>query len=236
MGTPIHQLLAIALSFAMILISSPSSLLAQDTQLSNAEISQIVEIIADGCHCKSDGRGCDSTGVYVAPFGFSIVNVKPAARTKKTGTFKITGRTQPNYILAKNITTTDVSALIGEMAKESKDTNTEARLLAIASAVNTLRVIESASYAVIKSQCHTNNPLNYAKDHHRTKPVRDAPPVSFARGEIFVKWNLQLLRQPTVDDFKKVVVEIIKYSQDQSDDHFIKSVETLEKMIAANPV
>lgn len=199
-------------------LMSSTSVGATIPTITNTEIGQIVEVETRGCHCQgSGGRDCDSTGTYVAPYGFSIVSVNPITRASTRGNFRITNQTQPGYIYLKDVSSADVSVLLTRMAEQTKDSDTAIRLFAIAATVNTLRLIHSSTHAQIDMVCH-------AESHRVTWGGHD-------NGNIGVDLAVTLVRQPAVDDFNKVMLELIKYTQEPSDSKLDAIVDLLDKLV-----
>jgi len=73
---------------AILLSAAVSPAFGQVPAITSTEIGQIVQIQTRGCHCQgSGGHDCDATGVYTAPYGFSVVSVKELSRANTRGTF-----------------------------------------------------------------------------------------------------------------------------------------------------
>lgn len=195
---------------------------AQVPTITDTTIGQIVQLQTRGCHCQgSGGRDCDSTGVYTAPYGFSIASIKEIPRANTRGNFQITEQTQPGYIYVKDTSQANMSVILENMAKDTSDSSESTRLLALAAMLSTLRVINSTSHAVIGMKCH-------AESHKATLGGHD-------NGNIGVDLDLTLLRQPVEEDFSSIMLEIIKYTQDQSSDRFNKIVDGVENIVDGQP-
>jgi len=150
-----------------------------------------------------------------------MIQSKSGLRGAWHGGFTITEQTQPGYIYIKDTAQANLSTILKNMSEQTNDTTESTRLLALAATLSTLRVLNSTSHAVIGMKCH-------AESHKARWGGHD-------NGNIGVDLDLTLLRQPVEEDFQSVMLEIIKYTQDKSNERFNTIVNGVEKIVDGQP-
>ena len=176
-----------------------------------------VETIQDYCVARGrNGRDGNGVGRYVAPNGFSILKAEPVATACKRCSIRPGKMEQPEFAPLKQETGVDYTKVLSKYAEGASNKANAPRILAVSAIVGGLRVVKGASHAVVEHACHGES--------HRKITGND-------NGWGKYNLNLVLRREPTANDYSKLMLELIEATERGDSKEFSAVIESLKNAL-----
>lgn len=168
----------------------------------------------------SGGRDGHGTGKYVAPTGYSIEKAEVSlSKTIKKPCRKCsitrTQHTQPGFIQLHQATKVKYSTSLENLALSLKSPVASAKMRAVSSLIDSLRVINTSTHASVEDKCHGESHRTTIKGH--------------VNGWGYYDLNVTLKKEPVANDFVGAILELIQATEIGDTERFYKVAELLNK-------
>lgn len=167
----------------------------------------------------SGGRDGYGVGTYTAPTGYSIVKAQVSlSKSHKSPCRKCsisrTTHTQPGFIQLHQATKVKYSKSLNNLAMSLEDPIASAKMNAVSSLIDSLRVIDTSTHSVVSDKCH-------AESHRRITGNKN--------GWGYYDLTVTLKKEPISNDFVGAILELIKATEKGDTDRFYKVADLLNR-------